>query len=60
MSDNQQAYKPLDPGRIDVLNSVELQYWSRELQCGEEELKQAIAEVGDHAAAVRDHLASGR
>ena len=60
MSDNQQAYKPLDPGRIDVLNSVELQYWSRELQCGEEELKQAIAEVGDHAAAVRDHLALGR
>ena len=60
MSDNQQAYKPLDPGRIDVLNSVELQYWSRELQCGEEELRQAIAEVGDHAAAVRSHLASGR
>ena len=60
MPDDQQAYKPLDPGRVDVLNSVELQYWSRELDCTEEDLTQAVAQVGSHVTAVREYLASRR
>lgn len=58
MTDDQQPYKPLDPGRVDVLNSVELQYWCRELQCSEEDLTRAVAEVGSHVTAVREYLAS--
>ena len=55
-----QAYKPLDPGRVDILSSVELQYWSRELHCTEDDVTEAVAQVGSHVTAVRDYLASRR
>ena len=60
MLDNLTAYKPLDPGRIDTLSQVELQYWSTELECTDAELTQAVSEVGDHVTAVREYLASHR
>ena len=60
MPDDLTPYKPLDPGRVDVLDQVEMQYWSRELQCTEAELKQVVSEVGDHITAIREHLASRR
>jgi len=51
-------FKPLDPGRINTMDPVELQYWCKELHCTEVQLHNAIAEVGDHVTAVRDALAS--
>ena len=60
MTDDPTPYKPLDPGRVEILTEVEQQYWSRELKCTEAELIQAVAEVGDHVTAVREHLASRR
>ena len=58
MTDDLTPFKPLDPGRVDILSQVELQYWSRELHCTEAELTQAVSEVGDHITAVREYLAS--
>ena len=53
-------YKPLDPGRVDTLDRIELQYWSRELHCTEPELQEAVSKVGEHIAALREYLASRR
>lgn len=50
--------KPLDPGRINTMDPVELRYWSRELDCSEERLRQIVDEVGEHVAAVRERLAA--
>ena len=58
MPEHRTDYKPLDPGRIDTLDRVELQYWSRELHCTEAELAEAVSKVGEHVTAVREHLAS--
>ena len=60
MPDDQTPYKPLDPGRVDTLSPVELQYWSGELKCTEAELAQAVSEVGEHVTALREYLASRR
>ena len=60
MTDPLTHYKALDPGRVDILDQVELQYWCRELHCNEVELLEAVSKVGEHIAAVREHLASRR
>ncbi|MES2482502.1 MAG: DUF3606 domain-containing protein [Pseudomonadota bacterium] len=60
MQDAATHYRPLDPGRIDALDSVELQYWCKELACTEAELIEAISKVGEHVTAVREHLAGRR
>ncbi len=51
-------FKPLDPGRIDTQNPIELEYWSKELHCTADELADAVSKVGDHVTAVREYLAS--
>lgn len=60
MTDPLTHYKPLDPGRVDILDQVELQYWCRELHCTEPELMGAVSKVGEHIAAVREHLVANR
>lgn len=58
MSDPLTHFKPMDPGRINPIDPVELAYWCRELHCTEAELAQAVAKVGEHIAAVREYLES--
>jgi len=58
MSNHEGDFKPLDPGRIEAMDPHELRYWCAELDCTEAELKDAIAAVGEHVAAVRARLAS--
>ena len=58
MPDNLGNFKPLDPGRILDEDPLELQYWCKQLRCTEAKLQDAISKVGNHVAAVRDHLAS--
>ena len=53
-------YKPLDPGRVDTVDPVELHYWSVELRCTQAELMEVVSKVGDHVTAVREYLASRR
>lgn len=57
MSVDLNAFKPLDPGRVNPLDPVELRYWCRELGCTEAQLLAAIGAVGEHVSAIRAHLA---
>ena len=56
MQNHQGDFKPLDPGRINPRDDIELKYWCDELQCTEAELKAALAASGEHVTAVREHL----
>ncbi len=58
MPDDPTPYKPSDPGRVDILNPVEVRYWSGELKCTEAEVTRAVSKVGSHVTAVREYLAS--
>lgn len=58
MRDAQSGFKPLDPGRVNAVDPIELQYWCKELNCTEEELLKAIGSVGEHLAEIRQVLAS--
>ncbi|MDB5843578.1 MAG: hypothetical protein JWP79_888 [Polaromonas sp.] len=58
MPENPPPFKPLDPGRIDIIDREELAYWSKEFHCTEPELAEAVTRVGEHVAAVREYLAS--
>lgn len=53
-------YRPLDPGRVDMLDQFERQHWCDTLQCTEAELSQAVSNVGTHVAEVREYLAALR
>lgn len=56
MSDIPNDFRPLDPGRINPMDPIELSYWARELGCSEARLAQVVAKVGEHIAAVRAEL----
>lgn len=60
MPDEPIPYTPLDPGRVNSTDPVELRYWCSELDCTEAELEEALSKVGEHVAAVREYLASRR
>jgi hypothetical protein len=49
-------FEPLDPGRVNTMDPVELQYWCDQLHCSEDELKEIVDRVGEHVAAVRQAL----
>jgi hypothetical protein len=51
-------FKPLDPGRVNTMDPVELRYWCRQLHCTKPQLQAAVARVGDHVAEVRGALAA--
>lgn len=57
MPDDQSNFKPLDPGRVNAMDPIELQYWCGELHCTDAELKDAVAKVGEHVTEVREQLA---
>jgi hypothetical protein len=58
MRDDLSGFTPLDPGRVNAMDPVELQYWCKEFSCTESELTDAIAKVGEHVAEVRPALAA--
>jgi hypothetical protein len=60
MSEDPKPFHPLDPGRIHAIDPVEFQYWCTQLGCTDAELREALAEVGEHVTAVREWLAKGR
>ena len=35
MPDHHESFTPLDPGRINSMDPIELQYWCKELHCAE-------------------------
>lgn len=56
MSDDLNQRGPQDRSRINVNESHELRYWTKELGVTEEQLRAAVKAVGVSASAVRDHL----
>lgn len=56
MRDDLLGFTPLDPGRVNSMDPVELNYWCKELKCTASELAEAIAKVGEHVAEVRQAL----
>ena len=58
MADHPSLFKPVDPGRIDIIDQQELAYWRTELHCTESELAGAVTQVGEHVTAVREYLAA--
>jgi hypothetical protein len=53
--DKSNAGRP-DRDRINVNEDYEVQDWARKFGVSKEELKSAVAKVGDRADAVRQHL----
>lgn len=51
------GFRPIDPGRVDATDPVEIAYWSAELGCTVEQLTELIGRVGTHVAVVREALA---
>ena len=58
MNDEKTGFTPLDPGRINVMDPMEFGYWCRELGCTPDQLRWAVAQAGEHVAAVRMALES--
>ncbi len=56
MSNDPNRFKPLDPGRVNTMDALEMQYWCAQLNCTQSELQEAVSNVGDHIAAVRARL----
>ena len=56
MSEDLTNFRPLDPGRINSMDPIELRYWCKELHCTEAELTDALSKVGEHITAVREEL----
>jgi hypothetical protein len=57
MHEEPMPFKPLDPGRVDMLDALERQYWAREFHCTEHQLAKAVEKVGVHVTVLREHLA---
>jgi len=49
-------FRPVDPGRVNMMDPMEVLYWCADLNCTEAELDDAVTQVGEHISAVRDHL----
>ena len=47
---------PRDRGRIDLSDPREVNWWRKRFDCSEEQLREAVAEVGDSAAMVEQML----
>jgi hypothetical protein len=56
MSDNLEQRGPQDRSRINVHESWEVAYWTKELGVSKEELEKAVKAAGPSASAVRQHL----
>lgn len=50
---------PRDRGRIDLDDPREVSWWRKRFDCSEEQLREAVAQVGDSAAMV-EQLLDGR
>lgn len=47
---------PADRGRIDLSDPREVHWWSKRFDCNEQQLRSAVAKVGDSAAKVEQVL----
>ncbi|MDB5820093.1 MAG: hypothetical protein JWQ11_3733 [Rhizobacter sp.] len=60
MADNKSVTGGQDAERVNVHEDYELHDWSKKFDCTPEQLKEAVAAVGDKAADVEMHLKGSR
>lgn len=60
MSDDLHNRGPQDRSKINLHESWEVQYWTKELGVTHEQLEQAVKQAGSSASAVRQHLTAAR
>jgi len=56
MADNLKDRGPQDRSRISMSEDWEIDYWTKELNCSEEELRDAISKAGSSVESVREFL----
>ena len=56
MADQPDPAKPMDPGRVELTDPMDIDYWCREFGCTEAQIRDAVAAVGSHVTAVREEL----
>jgi len=56
MTDNLSKRGPQDRARINVNETHEIQYWTKQLGVSETQLREAVQAVGVSADAVKKHL----
>lgn len=56
MADDKNKTASPDRDRINLSEDYEVQYWTKTLGVSEEELRQAVKQVGSTSKAVREHL----
>ncbi len=57
MSGAPHDFQPIDPGRVNPMDPVEMAYWCRELGCDLAQLNSAVLRVGEHVTEIRAELA---
>ena len=56
MKDRPKGFKPIDPGRVNAIDPIEMNYWCNQLGCTLSQLNAAIARVGEHVTEIRQEL----
>lgn len=56
MSDDLENKGPQDRSRISLNEQWEINYWTKKLNCTEEELRRAVERVGNSAASVEEEI----
>lgn len=56
MSASEDIFRPLDPGRVNIMDPLEIQYWCGALHCSPATLEDIVEEVGEHVSAIRQRL----
>lgn len=57
MTDDKAHRGPADAARVNVNETHEVRYWTKQLNCSQAELRTAVGEVGTSTAQVKDYLA---
>jgi hypothetical protein len=56
MSGQPHGFQPIDPGRVNPMDPVEMDYWCRQFGCDLTQLNAAIKRVGEHVTEIREEL----
>lgn len=56
MTDRPKGFEPIDPGRVNPMDPIEMDCWCKQFGCDLSQLNAAIVRVGEHVTEVRQEL----
>ena len=56
MKDTPKGFEPIDPGRVNPMDPIEMDYWCDQFGCDLSQLNAAIMRVGEHVTEIRQEL----